>query len=97
LSGQYLEQMTPELRAAVLGNIGTLVVFRVGSADAARLVSELLPDLDPFDLTLLPNRTFWIRPLVNGESVEAFTGRTLTLNEKTKDPLAGQQTQASHR
>lgn len=79
LSHQYLEQLDPELRAAILGNAGTLIVFRVGAGDAARLVKELRPDVEPYDLTLLPNRTFWIRPLVNGESVEAFTGKTLSL------------------
>jgi len=65
----------------ILGNAGTLVVFRVGAVDAGKLVKELRPDLPPYDLTLLPNRTFWIRPLVNGESVEAFTGRTITIEE----------------
>ena len=77
---QYLEQIEPELRAAMLGNVGTLIVFRVGASDAAKLVKELLPGLDPYDLTLLPNRTFWIRPLVRGQSVEAFTGETITVD-----------------
>jgi len=81
LANQYLDQIDVELRTAILGNAGTLVVFRVGAVDAARLVKELRPDLEPYDLTLLPNRSFWIRPLVNGESVEAFTGRTITLTE----------------
>jgi hypothetical protein len=77
---QYLEQIEPELRAAMLGNVGTLIVFRVGAGDAAKLVKELLPGLDPYDLTLLPNRTFWIRPLVRGQSVEAFTAETITID-----------------
>lgn len=77
---QYLEQIEPELRAAMLGNVGTLIVFRVGAADAAKLVKELLPGLDPYDLTLLPNRTFWIRPLVGGQSVQAFTAETITID-----------------
>jgi Type IV secretion-system coupling protein DNA-binding domain len=86
LANQFLDQIDPELRAAILGNVGTLVVFRVGAVDAAKLVKELLPDLDPYELTLLPNRTFWIRPLVGGQSVEAFTGETITI-EAAKPPL----------
>src|ERR1043166_6385135 len=76
LANQFLDQIDTEVRSAILGNIGTLIVFRVGSIDADRLVKELLPKLDPYDLTLLPNRMFWIRPLVKGQSTEAFTGET---------------------
>ncbi len=81
LANQYMDQIEPEIRTAILGNAGTLVVFRVGAVDAGKLVKELRPDLEPYELTLLRNRTFWIRPLVNGESVEAFTGKTITLQE----------------
>jgi hypothetical protein len=84
---QYLEQIEPELRAAMLGNVGTLIVFRVGASDAAKLVKELLPNLDPYDLTLLPNRSFWIRPLVGGQSVEAFTAETLDVENVTQRPI----------
>jgi hypothetical protein len=79
LANQFTDQIDVEVRNAILGNIGTLVVFRVGSIDAERLVKELLPKLDPYELTLLPNRMFWIRPLVKGQSTEAFTGETITI------------------
>jgi hypothetical protein len=85
LANQFMDQIDSELRSAILGNVGTLVVFRVGSVDAGKLVKELLPDLEPYDLTLLPNRMFWIRPLVNGQSVEAFTGETIALDRKVRD------------
>jgi len=38
--------------------VGTLIIFRVGSPDAQKLVKELSPKLEPYELTLLPNRTF---------------------------------------
>jgi type IV secretory pathway TraG/TraD family ATPase VirD4 len=76
-SNQYLDAVDTEVLSALLGNAGTLIVFRVGATDAALLAKELLPELDPYELTLLQNRSFWIRPLVGGESEEAFTGRTL--------------------
>lgn len=84
VANQFLDQIDAEVRSAILGNIGTLVVFRVGAMDAEKLVKELLPDLEPYELTLLPNRMFWIRPLVEGQSVEAFTGETITLRESPK-------------
>src|SRR5881275_1243621 len=49
------------MRSAILGNVGTLVVFRVGAVDAQKLVKELHPELEFYELTLLPNRMFWIR------------------------------------
>ena len=81
LANQFMDQIDVEVRNAILGNVGTLVVFRVGAMDAQKLVKELSPNLDPYELTLLPNRIFWIRPLVNGQSVEAFTGATMTIHK----------------
>ncbi|HEY2091300.1 MAG TPA: type IV secretion system DNA-binding domain-containing protein [Thermoanaerobaculia bacterium] len=81
LANQFLDQIDAEVRSAILGNIGTLIVFRVGAVDAQKLVKEIFPDLDFYELTLLPNRMFWIRPLVRGESKEAFTGQTITLTK----------------
>ncbi len=44
LANQYLEQLLPEVRAAVLGNVGTLVVFRASSIDVTQhLERELYP------------------------------------------------------
>ena len=37
---QYFDQLKPSVRAAVLGNVGSLVSFRVGAEDAALLAQE---------------------------------------------------------
>jgi hypothetical protein len=37
---QYMHQLEPEIRHAVLGNAGTLISFRVGAEDAGYLVQE---------------------------------------------------------
>ena len=42
---QYIEQMSDEVRAAVFGNVGTMVTFRVGAYDAEVLEKEFAPDL----------------------------------------------------
>jgi hypothetical protein len=81
LANQYLEQLSPEVRSSALGNVGVLVVFRVGAGDAAKLAKELGPSVQPADLTLQPNRAFWIRLLVKGEAFEAFTGATIELRK----------------
>ena len=79
LANQFMDQIDVELRSAILGNVGTLIVFRVGAVDAQKLVKELHPELEFYELTLLPNRMFWIRALVDGQSIEAFTGETITI------------------
>lgn len=60
LGNQFTEQLSKTVRAAVIGNAGTLVVFRVGSADAGLLAPEFrtmepgaLSDQEPF--------TAWLR------------------------------------
>ena len=57
---QYTDQLPPAVRAAVIGNAGTLVVFRVGSTDSELLAPEFRPmdggalaDQEPF--------TAWLR------------------------------------
>lgn len=41
LANQFMEQVPRALQAAVLGNAGTLIAFRVGAADAVLLAPEL--------------------------------------------------------
>jgi tRNA isopentenyl-2-thiomethyl-A-37 hydroxylase MiaE len=60
LANQYLDQVSPSIRAAVLGNAGTLIAFRVSSNDAELLAPEFHPlpapelaDQSPF--------TAWLR------------------------------------
>lgn len=43
LANQYVDQLTPRIRSAVLGNAGTLLVFRVSASDAELLAPEFHP------------------------------------------------------
>ena len=60
LANQYTDQLSPAVRSAVIGNAGTLVVFRVGSRD-----DELLaPEFRPMDVGGLADQepfTAWLR------------------------------------
>ncbi len=64
LANQFVEQLPESLKQGVLGNVGTLVVFRVGSQDAELLSKELgLPDLPGVSrqLTDTPNFQAWVK------------------------------------
>lgn len=43
VGNQYTDALVPAVRAAVLGNAGALVVFRVGASDAELLAPEFHP------------------------------------------------------
>ncbi len=55
---QYLGQLTPEVRAAMFGNVGTMIVFRVGGEDGRVFQDELLP-LALDEITELPSFRAW--------------------------------------
>jgi hypothetical protein len=77
LSHQYIDQLRPEIRLAVFGNVGSLVSFRVGERDAEILARELGNAYDPSSLTQLGNYELCARMFCQGSSERAFFGRTL--------------------
>lgn len=46
LANQYLHQLEPDIRHAVLGNAGTLISFRLGAQDASFIAKEFQPDFN---------------------------------------------------
>ena len=46
LANQYLNQLTPDIRSAVLNTSGTLISFRVGYEDATQLAKAVFPSPD---------------------------------------------------
>ncbi len=82
LAHQYCSQLEPEIRDAVLGNVGTLVSFRVGAADAPLIARELAPRFEAMDLVGLPNFNVYLRLMIDGEVSRAFSGRTMASPSK---------------
>lgn len=60
LANQYTDQLSQAVRAAVIGNAGSLVVFRVGSRDAELLAPEFRP-IERFALADQEPFTAWLR------------------------------------
>jgi hypothetical protein len=79
LANQYLDQVEDEVRSAIMGNVGTLIAFRVGAEDARSLAKEFAPEFEINDLISLPNRQFCVRMQVRGEFVRPFSGRTVDI------------------
>lgn len=74
---QYLEALDPKLLAAVLGNVGNLVVFRVGAKDATILEREFIPTFNRDDLISLPYHHVYVRMMVDGKPAMPFSAKIL--------------------
>jgi len=70
LANQYTDQLSNAVRAAVIGNAGTLIVFRVGSHDAELLAPEFRP-MDPAGLADQEPFTAWLRRGVGRDRIFA--------------------------
>lgn len=77
LSNQYLTQLEPILRDAILGNVGTIVVFRIGAADAEYISMEFAPELKLTDFTNLPNYHIYLKLMIDGKISRPFSAVTL--------------------
>src|SRR5712671_3784571 len=74
---QYMNQLEPEVRHAVLGNSGTIISFRVGVEDAPYLVREFADEFEQIDLMQLPNRRIYLKLMIDGTPSKPFSAMTL--------------------
>lgn len=77
LSHQYLAQLRPEILDAVIGNVGSLVSFRVGHEDAIALERAFGSSYPVNQFTSLSNGEVCAKLLSDGEDWPAFVGRTM--------------------
>ena len=80
LAHQYLHQLEPDIRHAVLGNAGTLVSFRIGPEDAHFIAREFEPYFDHLDLMNLPNHDIYLKLMIDGTPSRPFSATTLRPN-----------------
>lgn len=78
---QYTAQLVVDkssaVRDAVFGNVGTMIVFRVGSDDAEFLESEFDPEFTPQDIVNLPNYKVYMKLMIDGVTSRPFSAKTL--------------------
>jgi CxxC-x17-CxxC domain-containing protein len=88
MAHQYIEQLGDTVKAAVFGNVGTLVTFRVGAADAEELVKEFTPTFIEEDIVNLPKYEMYLKLMIDGITSTPFSARglkPLTEEEKTNN------------
>jgi hypothetical protein len=77
LAHQHLHQLEPDVRHAVLGNVGTMIAFRLGAEDAQVIGREFAPEFETEDILNLPNHTIYLKLMVNGAPSRPFSAATL--------------------
>ena len=77
IAHQYIEQMAEEVRAAVFGNVGTIVVFRVGPFDAEILEKIFFPTFTQEDLVNLGFAQVYLTLMIDGVGSPPFSALTL--------------------
>src|SRR3989339_560878 len=73
----YIEQLGEVVKPAVFGNVGTLIVHRVGAADAEELVQEFAPVFTEEDIVNLPKYEIYLKLMIDGIASEPFSARGL--------------------
>jgi hypothetical protein len=79
LAHQHLHQLEPEILHAVVGNVGTVIAFRVGPEDAPFLAREFEPVFGTEDLISLQNHHVYLKLMIDGEPSRAFSAQTIGL------------------
>lgn len=74
---QYIEQLDEKVKAAVFGNVGTIIAMRVGGEDASAMEMEFAPVFVPEDLTNLAKFQFYLKLMVDGVATRPFSANSL--------------------
>jgi hypothetical protein len=89
VANQFVGQMEEEVKQAVFGNVGTLVSFRVGVADANFLQHEFTPTFNETDLTNVERFHAFVKTIVRNEPVSPFSmdmTKDMAAEEAAKNP-----------
>jgi len=85
LANQYLSQLedgtgsgrNSKVKDAVFGNVGTMILFRVGAEDAEFLEKEFSPEFMATDLVNLSKYNIYVKLMIDGVSSRPFSAQTL--------------------
>ncbi len=76
-TAQLISDKSSAVRDAVFGNVGTIIVFRVGADDADFLEKEFEPEFVPQDIVNLPNYKVYMKLMIDGVTSRPFSAKTL--------------------
>ena len=77
LANQYVSQLDNSVRDAVIGNVGTIVCFRLGISDAKLMEKEFFPVFKAIDFISLANYEIYLRLIIDGRPSPPFSAITI--------------------
>ncbi|MEN9647348.1 MAG: hypothetical protein RLY57_152 [Candidatus Parcubacteria bacterium] len=90
IAHQYIEQMTDEVRAAVFGNVGTMISYRVGAFDAEVLEKEFAPVFTAEDIVNLGFTQIYLKLMIDGIGSRPFSATTINTPPKPETVFVDQ-------
>ena len=77
LTNQYLDQIPDGIKKSILGNVGTLVSFRLGAPDAVELEQEFAPEFNAIDLENMGRHQICLKLAIDNMVSRPFSAETL--------------------
>ena len=72
IAHQFIGQLDEDIKKAVFGNVGSMIIFRVGTEDAQFLEKQVEPIFNAYDLINIENYNAYIKLLINGQTRETL-------------------------
>jgi DNA segregation ATPase FtsK/SpoIIIE-like protein len=81
VANQYLRQLDQEgkstVKDAIFGNVGTMIIFRVGAEDGEFIEKEFTPEFLAGDMVSLAKYSIYIKLMIDGIASRPFSATTL--------------------
>ena len=80
IAHHYLQEIPEKTRLGILGNVGSIICFRLGAIDSEYMIKQQFKEYSPLtvgDYVYLPNREIIISLMIKGKPSKPFTAETL--------------------
>ncbi len=74
---QFIAQLDDKIKASVFGNVGNMVVYRVGAEDAEYLEKQFTPTFTANDIMNIDNFNAYVKMLSHGKPTKPFNIRMM--------------------
>jgi hypothetical protein len=74
---QFISQLDEKIKASVFGNVGNMVVYRVGAEDAEYLEKQFAPTFTANDIMNIDNFNAYVKMLSHGKPTKPFNIRMM--------------------
>lgn len=77
MATQYLSALDRDIKEAVLGNVGTQIIFRLGQQDAKYFEREFTPIFTSKDITSMASYEIYLKMMIDSRPSKPFSANTI--------------------